>query len=375
MVCSQVHISIATQGTQSQYFQYKEAELQEFVANYSNVKDRYGADWMSHFEKFPLFQRFLKAKYKVDSKEFPKENQRSVVFDYVKNLFERYLNTAIAEKMRVLSLTKQLEVWGARNGETGVPGLDGYELLNQISRKNFDKVVRQSQLVQLEKLPADVQALVAKVDLEFRHNSGFSRISGPAMLSSQRLQEAGFGKTTQASREFNQQELQSSDQLYFFVQPIVKKAEGQTFQNVSSQYGSQSLYLKSAFAKKRGWISAYVMDPSDLTLFLQNLVKVDPFRKLKTRKDEIESLHLSVFNVEDFTALYQTILANYIYFKQDFPFVTNHEKLRSILLGESSYPRAISDLKEIMAIYGLSGGLMELKVPVSVPASEIVYPN
>lgn len=335
-------------------------DLWEMITYFANL-NRYSRNENAIEEHFIKTSKSY-ANYKNQASPHSQPLER--VFSFLKKYFNWFFQPQVLTRLRSESLSLQLKAWGERTSSE-----NGYVKLKNLSALNVDRIQKHHKLKKLEELPSEIQTLVKKIDFEYRHNTSRSNISGPIMLSSARLREAGLPNTMQSRFEFNRNVVRSDDQLYFYVQPTTRAVKGNDGKNIPSRYGGNSLYLDKSFAETTGWISPYIMDVADLSLYREALIKTGHNVKDKTDVEMIEWLHLNAFTISDIKELYQTILGNYLInnvhnLAQD-NFLPSVETLRKRLEAEF-YTDAPGDFRKFMNAFGISGGLMELKVPVAI---------
>lgn len=261
------------------------------------------------------------------------------------------------------SLAQQLREWGSTDSSSG------YEQVQSLSKINLQRNKSRLKLRELEDLPSDIAEAVGLLDFEFRHNADAKTSYGYIMMSSRRLRELGMGQTLQNLSVYNREVVKSDDQLYFFVQPILRREGVRPHQSFFSPYGESSLYLHENFAERFGWISPYLMDHGDLIAYQLNMKKA-------TGVDHPESMSLmlkNTYTVADFRTLYRLIVANYISGIIPPAPTLSADRLKKIIMGERHFIThdALIDLKSLLSHVGISGGLMELKVPVGIESTYI----
>lgn len=308
----------------------------------------------NHFmETSPLYEKLRKFLN-------PDFGPRARVITFLKDFFLSFLKPHRLIQLRESSLAKQLHAWGGSDSS-------GYPQLETLSAQNMQRVLRNFQLTSVKNLPREIRDVVENIDFEYRHNTNMAGTAGPIMLSSARLRQAGLPNTAQSTYSFNRDIVKSDDQLYFYVQPIIRRS-GYTRQNIHSRYGNKSIYLNEQFAQKKGWISAFIMTESDLISYHDSL-KTAGFGIQKFETQGVGMLSLNVYTVGDFTTLYRSIVGNYLAKNSTAQgFLPSPDRLMAQLKGTRSYSSsdAITDLREFMQVFGISGGLMELKVPVAI---------
>ena len=309
----------------------------------------------SHVESF---KRFL-----LQHHEFG-EDKKNAILAFYRTVLSKYREKNWLMRERESSLELQFKNWGI-----DLEGMKGYDYLQGLSQKNVVAAENRLGLKPLDQIPEDIRTLVIHLDLEFRHNTGASQIEGPVMLSSARMRDIGLINTTQSRTEFNREEVKSDDQLYFYVQPNAQVKKRDVGESISSRYGKNSMYLDADFAREFGWISPYIMERANLSNYQHSLKKMGIQVDGLSESQIINLLKWNIYTVSDFTKLYQTIIANYLAGHiQQKGYMTSPTRLYNALSKPQYYNGrdTSSDLSNIMSELGISGGLMELKVPAAI---------
>lgn len=317
------------------------------------------------------------------------------MLDYVHQWFQRYQSDILPE-LRELVLTSNLEKHGVIIQEDS-----GREVLRAISSRNAARLIGSTRYMHQPGMEA-AEAAVAKLELRFLHSKSIGGIGRLPVISSQQLEEMGFpgGLNT---KWFNKSFLKSADQVYFHIRFGRK---GETVKSFDSIYGDHALWVQPEFANKEGWVSPYVMDPSDLALFARDMspkdysalkqaadlefpdyshlpvehilgtgytrnVLEDFVRSNETAFNSIQQkLHLLDFTVEDFDRL----VRNQILRRLNDLRVQNHSAfLAAMDILEKGDDQSIFGLleREVFAPLNLRRE-WELKIPVAVPPEKLV---
>lgn len=118
---------------------------------------------------------------------------------------------------------------------------------------------------------AEAVAIVERFAPVFTHNAPRAvQVPSTPILSSKQLEALGFSGGLNTAG-FNRW-LNADDNVFFFVHLTRTDASGKqtrahSRRNMALAYGGGEVVLSTEFAKKNGWISAYVMDPDDLIEF------------------------------------------------------------------------------------------------------------
>lgn len=364
-ICEEFYLQSARQKNKTK--EVTDNTVQTMISTFANIPpsslvslDRNSENYFMNFPVYKKFRRFLKSDM----------NPHERVFSFIKKYILSFTNSLRNSKLRDISLGKQLQFWGASNDK-------GYTQLKSLSTQNMNRVIKNFNLIKVDDLPPEIRNSVKNIIFAYRHNTSSSSIKEPVMLSSRRLRKIGLTKTAQSTYTFNQDQLKSDDQLYFYVQPTIRQSE-EKHQNISSQYGKNSIYLDENFAEETGWISPYIMTEGDLINY-QDSLKLTGFNVDQLTKSQlIELLLLNVYTVTDFTELYRTIVGNYLANnKASQNELPNPIRLFSQINDQDYYNSndAIYDLRDFMKVYGISGGLMELKVPVAIETKYLIKPK
>lgn len=339
------------------------AEIEAFVQRFSGQQHYQINQWFLDrlAKSSPVFSEYL-------TRQAPRPTPLETYYHFILSEIGGYKEGARLQLERDVSLSTQLKIWGAEKSS-----LSGFEQLAVLSAENKQRVVDNHKLKPVHTFPVELQLLLAELTLRLRHNSDTEALFGDYMLSSLRLSGMGLLETAQARTNFNRQFLQSHDQLYFYASPALKSDPKPSSIQRGDPYGEQAHFLKFEFAKKHGWISPYVMTEGDLLNYAEAYAPFNGGRPVKTLEQARSQLHENVYTPKDYLDLLKLILGNYILFGTQEGYLPSPTKVMGFLKGQapqSDIDRATM-FRELAIHYGVSGGLMELKVPVSLPTDQI----
>jgi hypothetical protein len=378
VICQPISSSLAAQvacyqvwshsDTQSQSEEISDKDILSLILNFSGLsRDASKAKIEYYYEnQVDSFQSFRSKR-----PNHMKSGMESII-QFFKYYLSKYSDQNWIKKERAKSLELQLKNWGI-----DLKGRPAYVFLHELSRNNINSAIARLNLKSLDQLPEDIRILVSQLRMDFRHNTSFDKIDGPIMLSSSRMKSLGLTVTAQSRYDFNRNVVKSDDQLYFFVQPTASP-KGQSGESVSSRYGNNSLYLDVEFAKEFGWITPYLMEAGDLVMYKQSLKKAGHNVEGLSELQIINLYKLNIYTVSDFTRLYQIILGNYLTGNiEQTGHMPSPQRLYKILNQPQYYDGmdAITDLKNLLSELGISGGMMELKVPAAIESHRLKIAN
>lgn len=356
---------------------------EEVLAQYSTLLESSLFAGLKGFQNSKYFNEFLKRKgIQLKNGFFDDPNVRSSVAGYLQQIFRNFSGQPL-RNIQNASLKKALQGHGLANFDATK---DSREILHSLSLKNTEQILQGKNHISDPKM-AEVEKAVRDLDFDFVHNTNLLKTSSQSeLLSSYWLEEIGFSGGLNTSL-FNKHFLHSDDQVFFFIYPTkrgVKTGEG-------SEYGSDSIHLKSRYAAENGWISAFVMYPTDLmkaskTLRLKEYDQLrENFENISehSREQQSEFLmdHVEIaqkmknqlyrldFTVADFSHWVKTqLLISLKDLKSQNP--TEYENAIGIL--RSGDFRKMNGLLR-RYVFGPLGivGEFELKIPVAVPLEGI----
>lgn len=306
-------------------------------------------------------------------------------------------------KRRVVQLNEDLEYRGVHN-----PYKDGYETLKWMSAQNLEHLLEHFQNtlghIPLKTAPL-VQARISKAvsSLEFIYAHNTSQLKhNPSfpLLSARELAAMGIHSSLNTG-PFNRLTLKSDGNIFFFAIPHVKSTP---FPEVTSRYGTATILLDDTFARHWGWMSPYIMDPSDLMKVAAKEARDEltqfkyylraNFPEYINEDFEFTSGRFEKVPPEAYLAMLRQ-LHHYDMTPQDYQKAmqeTLRISLEAMYLNHSSeFETVMSDLEqgrnldEILKLYSLgragipfdggSARSLELKVPVSIPLEALTYRN
>lgn len=206
----------------------------------------------------------------------------------------------------------------------------------------------------------EAELIVNDLRLSFTHNSvshlGHDVARHVPILASRFLKDlTGFGGLN-SQYHFNREFMKNDDNVYFIPRFLGSQHDDKI---PSSYYGEHGFTLNPDYAREVGWISSFVMYPSQLQEALP--------RSYRTATGLRKQLHKTDFTVSDFeTLVKENLLSALAKLQKENP---------------QRHARAIQDLQERDKIGGVLSDLVyhplgigskwELKVPVLVPQSQI----
>lgn len=251
----------------------------------------------------------------------------------------------------------------------------GYRALSRRSRNNVLALqiakARDDDAPQLQR----ARRAIAKLGLVAIHNT--TKISGAPeapLMSSRELEKLGApgGRNT---HPFNRGFLATDDQVFFHV--FIGDAADVT--SVASTYGHDALSVVPTYLRQKGWVSAFMMTPADLSAFAEIAGIVPSDRPLRgpgwqtadplwrAARDALANLD---FTVRDFVALvkrqlHRTMCTLY----DDSP----EQFAQALATLENGDLRAKTQLVCELVLRPLGmPDRMELKIPIAVPREAIL---
>ncbi len=298
------------------------------------------------------------------------------------------------ERQQRQSLSEELSY--RSRGENSFEAVSERNLLHWLDRFSLDD---------FNELPITVQTEILNSKDQFKFyfehntvNQNRSAILSTSLLSARVLSEFGLNLGLNTGH-FNQQTLRTDNNVYFFIRAM--DARLATPRPEHSQYGDVSLFLNNNYAQSAGWISAFVMYPSQL---LQLVERTDPqtwrnfysqlpddfkfqyemggviseavWRSLFTPENEshwrplLESYartDMTLAHFEIFIGQLTLSFLTELYLKED---KSDYERFRTLATHSPNL-----FLSQVLMRAGWINGA-ELKVPVAVPSNQInVYQN
>jgi hypothetical protein len=238
---------------------------------------------------------------------------------------------------------------------------------------------------------AGAEALVAKLELRFVHNTVEASRGDAPLLSSKTIREVGFPRGGKNTHSFNRAVMKTDDNVFFFVVPTLGGAIPAGYgPHGADAYGGKRLLLDPTYAEHNAWISRFVMYPDELRAFaserspelgrriFRGESAEDRAGRAAGKRAMIEarrSLHEEDFTVSDFTAmLRERLLHELAHLRRRDPKAFS----RALLDLESGDPRRIGGVlsRHALSPMGLAQTkaferAFELKVPVAVPADAL----
>jgi hypothetical protein len=272
------------------------------------------------------------------------------------------------------SLKKSLQARGSRVAMAS--GYDTLKIESANNRKRWSEAVTSG-----DDIP-EARKLLSHLDFIFQHNTmRYTHRGHSPIFSSRQLELLGMtgGLNT---LKFNRDILQTDDNVYFFVLPILKgvtKISADDLPDSKGAYGRNYFQLDSTYAETAAWVSPFIMFPDE---FINTVSAIDPMigrslahsstqskNYLGLARKGVETLHRADFTVDDFRGLIQDRLYDTLReLHRDEPrmYETTLANLKS---GDYA---ALKSTLQLFVFYpmGLRDDRFECKVPVAVPARE-----
>ncbi len=220
--------------------------------------------WVDMLCQLP-FQEFVAGRGVRDPLGLAPDQRRVLVREYLERQFRVFEDPVSLRPRQSASLWRSL--WVRHDGGLALDG-DGYAALARLSTDNRRRLEERLPPMS-EPVPAEVQEWLDRLSLVFIHNTHVVRDVPDLPLVSSRVIREVTGLGGLNTYAFNRFLLRSDDNLFFFVGLQV---DGSLGTHRESIYGKYKFSPDPAFARDRGWISAYVMYPYDLARFADSLV-------------------------------------------------------------------------------------------------------
>jgi hypothetical protein len=188
--------------------------------------------------------------------------------DILRTLSEYYSNflRQLEDDKLLLLRHKSLLASLISQGYSPRQGSTARQNLINLSRLNLGRIARDAQLDLAFVAAPEVEELVSRLELVAYRDSRLVAVSGPYVLSSRRIEEFGFIGGLNSQYPFNRDFLASDDNVFFHLQ-------FSTRDNIEAakrtEFGDHRSILRAEYAKEHGWISPYVMEPSNLARFCE----------------------------------------------------------------------------------------------------------
>lgn len=156
----------------------------------------------------------------------------------------------------------RMALW--HHGYTTLPESDGFRSLEKVSLGNRERLFNLPRRTVSTEIAAEIEAAVSAIRPVFIHNTNLlQRIPEIPLVSSKEIRRtAGVGGLN--TFFFNRGFLHSDDNLFFFLDLATASPVLPLMQSI---YGKYQFVPDDAFARERGWVSAFIMYPYDLLRF------------------------------------------------------------------------------------------------------------
>lgn len=122
----------------------------------------------------------------------------------------------------------------------------------------------------------EAEQVVGNLDFHFLHHTNSAKqIPATPLVSSARLESLGLGGGLNTG-EFGRDVMKGDDQVYFWVTMRPKGQAVKDSGEMAAFYGRFPFELSKAYAQEAGWVSIYIMYPSDLEGFAKQQMGINP---------------------------------------------------------------------------------------------------
>ena len=346
---------------------------------------------MEHLLQAPRFQAYLRellAPTRLTWSQLDPFEMDGLISEYLDRQLAVYSDPAKVEALRRTELARALDAHGLHQARPE----DARAVLEDQSRKNVQRLTRGIELTLQTPEFGRLCRTIDHLELRFPHNTTLKNVEGESLvaplLSSTQLKQFGTVGGKNSQEEFNSEVLKSDGQVHFFADFVLDGEDWSSVPagQVRAKYGDRELRVDPEYARKHGWISAFVMYSEELDDLAARLSfgsrPLDGYHpglpeslKQNWRKT-VAQLHEYDFTVDDFERLVKLRLKNW--FQQVY---RDHENGDRGYFGESSYVKGrkaleekrIRELLTMSLTSGMNGLplLNQLTIPVMVETNQV----